>query len=76
MLCKTLQSGLDESSLPSKFVYYYIKSLAQEGMIQIGDAADNAKKCIEIAEEIGNEYLRLKALSMITLQLEELFLII
>ena len=30
-------------------------------MIQIGDAADNAKKCIEIAEEIGNEYLRLKA---------------
>lgn len=61
MLCKTLQSGLDESSLPSKFVYYYIKSLVQEGMIQIGDAADNAKKCIEIAEEIGNEYLRFKA---------------
>ena len=61
MLCKTLESGLDESSLPSKFVYYYIKSLAQQGMIQIDAAADNAKKCIELAEEIGNEYLKFKA---------------
>ena len=61
MLCKTLQSGLDENNLSSQFVYYYINTLAQEGMIQIDSAAENANKCIEIAEQLGNDYLKFKA---------------
>ena len=30
-------------------------------MIQIDSAAENANKCIEIAEQLGNDYLKFKA---------------
>ena len=61
MLCKTVQSDLDDTNLSSQFVYYYIKALAQEGMIQIDAAAENAQKCIELADKLQNEYLKIKA---------------